>query len=268
MSNEGASPRTKGAIPRRLMLIGAAMVALATACSPEPRDTRTFGPYIVAIKADTPAVLATDEAQVFQVRRSVPLPLKERPPGIPRTPPYPGGVWYTPDQVRVQLSYVITNLEDKAISVELLVDGWNDFVAYTPQIRIVDDEVVKDRSCVQRAMILPPKSRTEGRVSFDDFERMAIALAAIVNKAPNPGHVLDPQTDLDTSPLAKPFIPAIISGITGFDLSLRSSEAARLAVEATVEIIDLAEVVMEEGNEGSSPNRRPRSLIPETVATP
>lgn len=268
MTNEGGSPRSKGAVPRRVALLGAVALAaaLSSACAGEPKDARTFGPYVVAIKADTPSVIQSDEAAVFQVRRSIPLPLKERPQSLPATPPYPGGVWFSPDQLRVQLSYVITNLEDKPVQVELLVDGWNEFRAYTPQMRVVDDEVVADRSCVQRLLILPPKSRTEGRVSFDDFERMAIALAGIMNKAPNPFHLLDPTVDLDRSPLAKPFIPKVISGITGFDLSLRSNQAARIAVEGTVELIDLAEVVMEEGNEGSSPNRRPRALIPEIAA--
>ncbi len=266
MTKEGGTPRSKGAIPRRAMLLGALAVAAVAACAGGAKDARTFGPYVVAIKADTPAAFASDEAQVFQVRRSIPLPLKERPPSLPATPPYPGGVWFTPEQLRVQLSYVITNLEDKPVQVELLVDGWNEFRAYTPQLQVVDDELVADRSCVQRLLILPPKSRTEGRVSFDDFERMAIALAAMMNKAPNPFHLLDPSVDLDQSPLAKPFVPKVISGITGFDLSLRSTQAARIAVEATVELVDLAEVVMEEGNEGSSPNRRPRALIPEIAA--
>ena len=276
MNQEGASPRKTGAFPRRTALLVAltaglvAVAALVTGCGSEPRDARTFGPYIVALKADTPPAVASEDGAVFMVRRSIALPIKERPPGIPGTPGYPGGVWYTPEKLRVQVSYVITNLEDKEITIELLVDGWNEFRAYTPQMRIVDDELEADRSCVQRPLILPAKSRTEGRISYDDFERMAIALAGIVNKAPNPFHLLDPSVDLYSSPLSKPFIPAVIDGITGFDLSLRTRTGGpfRVAVEATVELIDHAEILMEEGNEGASTNRRPQALIPAIAAPP
>lgn len=280
MSKEGASPRStekRGVIPRRTILLGASLVPLASlsssifGCSSSTRDARTFGPYVAAIKSDTPPILASDEATIVQVRRSIALPLKDRPQGLPATPGHAGGVWYTPDQLRVQLSYILTNLENEAVQMEVLVDGWNEFRAYTPQMRIVDDELEADRSCVQRPMILPPKSRTEGRVSFDDFERMAIALSGIFNNAPNPFHLLDPTVDLYSSPLAKPYIPKIIDGITGFDLSLRSRRGVKkIAVEATVEIIDLGEILIEEGNEGSSTNnrRRYREFIPVVAAPP
>jgi hypothetical protein len=269
MHIEGENPLTKGAVPRRTLLLGALCAALVVSCSSEPRDARTFGPYTVALKSDTPAALESEDGAIFQVRRSIPLPIKPRPPGLPGTAPYPSGVWYSPNEFRVQLSYVITNLEDKEVQVELLVDGWNEFRAYTPQIRIVEDDVQADRSCVQRPIIIPAKGRIDGRVSYDDFERMAIALAGILNKAPNPFHLLDPTVDLYGSPLSKPYIPFIIDGITGFDLSLRSRGGpVRVAVEATVEVIDRAEILMEEGNEGSSTNRRPRDLVPEIAAPP
>jgi hypothetical protein len=223
MKNEGHSPRAEGGIPRRTILQGAlgALGVFAIGCSSEERDARTFGPHVVALKADTPAALEGPEASVFQVKRSVALPLLDTPPDVPATPPYPRGVWFTPDQFRVQVSYLVSNLEPKDVSLELLIDGWNEFIYYSPQVRVVDDEIIPDRSCAQRPMIVPARGRVEGRVSFDDFERIAIALAGIMNKAPNPGHLLDPTTKLYESPLSKPYIPSFISGITGFDLSIR-----------------------------------------------
>jgi len=242
---------------------------MAIGCNTDPRDPRTAGPYVVALKTDTPAILSGEEASVFQVRRSIALPLKERPQSLPATPPYPRGVWYTPEKLRVQLDYVVTNLEARDVRFEVLVDGWNEFIWYSPQVLLVDDKVLPDRSCVQRSTLIPAKGRVEGRVSFDDFERMAIALAGIFNKAENPGHLLDPSTNLETSPLATKYIPGVISGITGFNLGLRiqGDASARVALEAIVEVIDLEGVLMEEGNEGTSPNRRPgdmgrRELIP------
>ncbi len=272
MRTEAKSPHPQGGIPRRTILQGALGIAgaFAIGCMDEKRDTRTYGPHVVALKSDTAAVLEGPEASVFQVKRSVALPLLDTPPGLAAVTPYPRGVWFTPEQFRVQVSYLVSNLEDRSVSLEVLLDAWNEFVWYSPQVRVVDDEIVPDRSCAQRPMILPPRGRVEGRVSFDDFERIAAALAGIMNKAPNPGHLFDPTTNLYESPLAKPYVPTIISGITGFDISIRAAAAARVVVEAMVEIIDLRGVLMDEGDEGSTSNRRPgdrgrRELIPITV---
>jgi hypothetical protein len=234
--------------------------AYAIGCGSGERDPRTFGPYVVAMKSDTPPALEGPEASVFQVKRSVALPLSERPPNLPATPPYPRPVWFTPEQLRVQVDYVVTNLEARSIQMELLFDGWNEFIYYSPQVRVVDDEVIPDRSCVQRPILMPAKGRAEGRVSFDDFERMAIALAGITNNAENPGHLLDPSVNLRESPLATKYIPSVISGITGFDVSIRTAAAARIAVEVVVELIDRDDILMEEEEEGSSPNRRDRDM--------
>jgi len=274
----GSAPREVGSLPRRdflLRTLGGALVAAAPiGCGTAPQS-RTWGPYVVALTSSSPALIAGEEASVFQLGRQIAIPIKPRPEGLSNTPSYRRPVWITPDQLRIQLSYVITNLEDRDLQIELLVDGWNGSFFYAPQVRVVDDEIVADRSCVQRLMIIPAKGRLEGRVSFDDFERMAIALAGIgntANKAPNPFHLLDPTTKLYESPLSKPHIPAVIESILGFDLSLRTTAAVRLAVEATVEAIDREDVLMDEGEEAESPNRRResygRTALTPVVATP
>lgn len=251
--------------PRNLVLLGAlALGVSATSCS-ATRDTRTDGPFYVAITDKTPAALMGDQGGVYQVKRSIALPLGDR-PEIPQLKPYPGGVWYTPADLRVQMDYVITNLEDKDVTVELLVDGWNEFIYYSPQVQLDDEGMVQaDRSCVDRMIIIPAKGRAEGRVSFDDFERMAQALAAIENKAPNPFHVVEPSTSFD-DPLIKPYMPDVIDGISGFDLSLRTTEPVRVVVEATTELVDLKGVLVEEGT--VSHHRRPGREWKPTVAAP
>lgn len=265
---EVASPRALGARPRSLAARVTAMwavvsvlVALAIACS-GTRETRTAGPYVVAITATTPPVIQSQEGGLYQMQRSVGLPLAERPKDLPSAKPYPGGVWYTPADLRVQVSYVISNLEDKDVNVELLVDGWNEFIYYAPQVSLdAEGQVQADRSCVDRLMIVPAKGRVTGTVSFDDFERMAMALATVENGAPNPHHVMDPSTTFDDV-LVKPYLPAVIDGITGFDVSLRTTEPVRVALEATVELVDLAGVLLDEGSTTTS--RRPgRAFVPQ-----
>lgn len=264
----GNSPRLVGSLPRREFLLrtlgGAAVVAAGPlGCGAAP-DSRTWGPYVIAITNTTPPVAQGEEDAVFMVRRPITIPVKPRPDGLAATPGYRRPVWITPDKLRTQLSYVITNLESTDLRIEFLVDGWNGSVYYSPQTRVVDDAVVSDRSCIQRLMILPAKSRVQGRISYDDFERMAIALAGMSNtalKAPNPFHFLDPSVKLYESPLSKPYIPQTIESILGFDVSLRltagvGTGAPRVAVEATVEALDLDEVLMASGEEEQSPNTR------------
>lgn len=273
-STAGFGPRTLGALPRRAFLsrtLGGAVVAAFAplGCGTAP-ETRTWGPFVVAMTETTPAALTGDEASLFQVRRSIAVPVKPRPEGLSATPGYRRPVWITPEQLRTQLSYVITNLEDREVQIELLVDGWNGGFYYSPQVRVVEDGIEADRSCVQRLLILPAKGRVEGRVSYDDFERMAIALAGMTNtqgRAPNPFHLLDPTTKLYESPLSKPYIPAVIESVLGFDLSLRSTAAVRVAVEATVEALDRDGVLMDSDEEDTSPNTR-RDSYGRTVFVP
>ncbi|MGZ6087083.1 MAG: hypothetical protein ACXWUE_26640 [Polyangiales bacterium] len=246
--------------------MGALALGVSASSCGGTRDSRTNGPFYVAITDKTPAALMGDQGGVYQVRRSIPIPLGEK-PDIPGLKPYPGGVWYTPADLRVQMSYVITNMEDKDVTVELLVDGWNEFIWYSPQVKLDDEgQVQADRSCVDRHIIIPAKSRAEGRVSFDDFERMAQALAAIENKAPNPFHVVEPSTSFD-DPLIKPYMPEVIDGITGFDLSLRATEPVRVVVEATLELVDLKGVLVEEGTDSKNRRSSKKELQP-VVAAP
>src|SRR5262245_50882546 len=101
--------------PRSWLLVGALALGVATTSCDSTRDTRTAGPFYVDITDKTPAALMGDEGGVYQVRTSIPIPLAGK-PDIPRLAPYPGGVWYTPADLRVQMSYVITNLEDKEVT--------------------------------------------------------------------------------------------------------------------------------------------------------
>ncbi len=274
-----SNPRSLGGLPRRDFLVGSLGGALVAAAGPlgcgTAPQSRTWGPYVVAMTATTPPAIAGAEASLFQVRRFIAIPVKPRPEKLDRTPGYRRPVWITTDHLRTQLSYVISNLEDRDLEVQLLVDAWNGSRFYAPQVRVVEDAIEADRSCVQRLIIVPAKGRVRGTVSFDDFERMAVALAGMTNEqnpAQNPFHLLDPTTKLYESPLSKPYIPATIESILGFDLSLRTSSAARVAVEATVEALDLAEVLVPEGEEGTSPNVRRdsygRSIFVPAVLTP
>ena len=41
-----------------------------------------------------------------------------------------------------------------------------------------------------------------------------------------------------SSPLVDPYQPAVIPGVTGFDIGLRTTEPANIAIEVVVEVVD------------------------------
>jgi hypothetical protein len=119
---------------------------------------------------------------------------------------------------------------------------------------------------VDRRLLLPAKGRVTGTISFDDFERVAIELGIIMNGAPNPFHVVEPHTELFSDVQTKPYIPTLIAGLTGFDLSVRSNGPAKLALEATLEVDDRAGLLVAEGE--ASKARPPGKRYNPVVATP
>jgi len=267
--HEASRPQGEGNVPRssRSRFASGCLAALML-CAPlamscgRASEARTLGPYTLAIKENTPAALQGEEGGVYQVTVPIALPLFEPPKGDQpnKVKPYSRGLWFTSSDVQIQVSYVITNFENSDITIQLLVDGWNEYIRYSPAVRIVDDDVVADRSCNDRLLVVPAKKRVEGRVSFDDFERIATALATVQNGAPNATHVMEPHTKLRESPLTRAFVPPVIAGLVGFDLSLRSSAKVKVAVEATVEIIDHVGVMVPKGEKATNvyPNRLTR----------
>lgn len=274
VASRGVAPTGEGNTPQRgrfavaLSTIAtiAAALALLTSCG-HAEDTRTVGPYTLALTDTTKPALGDPGGQgaVYETQVAIALPLTD-PPALEGagSRPYPRPVWYTSNDLRVQLQYVITNFEDKEIVVELMVDGWNEFIRYSPTVS-VDEEgnVNADRAMVDRIIIVPAKSRVTGTVSYDDFERAALSLATIMNGAANPFHVVEPHTNILSDPATAPFVPSVIDGITGFDLSLRSSTAVKVAVEATVELIDHGDHLVANGAPFTArPPRRYHPVLP------
>jgi len=248
---EGASPRGLGRFARILTGLAAIGVVLASGCSSN-QDERTIGVYTLAITDKTaPAVPAVgDEPPLYQVTTQVRFPLRPRPDRAllgDVVKPYTQPIWFTSGQLQAQFTYVIKNLGNTDVTVELLVDGWNEFIRYSPTVAIVvvngEQELQADRSVVDRLMIIPAYSTVEGRISYDDFERMATALAILTPEPhhPNPFHVVEPHTKLATDPTTMTWIPPVIDGITGFDLSLRARGAVKIVLEGSLELVDHTE---------------------------
>lgn len=145
--DEGVGPQSEGTRPRgiarfaRLLTALATLgVALASGCS-NNQDERTVGIYTLAISDKTPTAVPQvgDEPPLYQVTVPVAFPLRATPSPVPgeAVKPYPRAVWYTSNQLQAQFTYVIKNLGNTDVTVELLVDGWNEFIRYAPTVAIV-----------------------------------------------------------------------------------------------------------------------------------
>lgn len=274
---EGTHPQPQGVARRGFLKslgLGAGVVAVpglgafAAGCA-GPTDRRTEPTAVIAITETTAPAVTTEEDAIYQVTRPMPVPLVARPASNllgPAVKPYARGLWYSPSDLRIQCTYVVSNLTNATLRAEILFDMWNEFIYYAPAVTVSEEEGLQaDRSSIDRLVDIPAKSRVVASVSFDDFERAAVALAIMLDPArPNDFHLVDPATNLFQSALAKPYLPSAIDGITGFDLSLRVSGAVgappKVVVEATLELEDRTGTLLVKDGDPPSPNRTKQSM--------
>jgi hypothetical protein len=255
-------------------LLATALVFGAPACAGS--TDRQLGTVTLAISSTTPPALSQGTAMIYQVSVPVPLPLAARPSPLPNKGAgyYPGDFWFQSNELQLQLDYVITNLESSPVTVELMCDAWNDFIRYTPQVTVTEEGVDADPSTEDRLIYIPALGRISGTISFDDFERVARVMGALSNPKPapsmNPYHLLVRQTDITTDPLAAPFIPPVVAGLRGFDLSLRDMNGPdRVLVEATLTIRDHGNHLVPDGSKSPNgpPSKRYSPVAPSTATT-
>lgn len=227
-------------------------ITLTSACA-STDDNLVTGPFAVAMTNTTAPIYDDGQMQLYQVSIPVQLPvLRGRAEGA--AAPYPRAPFVRKEDVRYTLRFVLTNLDDAPHSVELLIDPWNEFVRYQPGLSLgAEEEAVPNLSGIDRYYVLQPKQRLEGLLPPDDFFELATDLATaqsifarppdaegdfggatLYNRAFN---IQNRSTQPD--PLLGGYIPQVIAGVTGFDLGLRTSQPANVAVEVIVDVVDV-----------------------------
>lgn len=262
--------------------VGACVVASGGCAGNDEKEV--LPPVVLAMLETTAPIYDDGQEQIYQVTRDVRLPYRqpkdgERPSG--QLDPYPRPPFHYVTDSRVTIRFTLTNLEDRPRNVELLVDPWNEFVRYVPGVTMVrEDEAVPNFSGIQRIFILPPKSRVEGIITPDDMVELATDLtvamalerrppaadgefagAALFNRAFN---IQNRSSEPDV--VLQSWMPpnrSQIAAVTGFDLGLRTTEPAKLAVELVVDIEDLhGERVVMDGEPGDRLGRPGTELTP------
>jgi hypothetical protein len=107
-------------------------------------------------------------------------------------------------------------------------------------------------SGIDRFFILPPLGRIEGILTPDDIVELATDLGTAMKLDKTPQ---DPMSAFagpalfnrafnvqnrssQPDPLLAPFIPKVVAGIVGFDLGLRTSAPAKIAIEVVLDVED------------------------------
>jgi len=269
-------PEPRASSPQLLSVFVVFGCAFAFACSSQ-EQTRNLEPDQVGLTPDVAPIFEDDESQLFEVKRGLQFPILD-PSGAEAdalnqqvVEPYGRKPWITNEDVKVQLTWTLSNLDQDQHVVELLIDPWNEFGRYYPGMTLTDAEEQTFKpnfSGIDRYYVLEGKgagasSRRHGTCTFDDMDEMAIDFATVQNmiKFPPPlpnGAPTDPDMEVDPLPiyanhafnfinrssddlLVAPYIPAVIAGLTGVDFGLRTTEKATIALDIQIEVVDLGQ---------------------------
>jgi hypothetical protein len=263
----------RGPGARRFSSLGALFAAFAASafagCTSSSADQVTQ-PVALGMTSSMTPYYSDGQLTLYQVLTPVQLPVRAMttadvrsvgppPPGTP----YPRGVFLRAEDESVEVHYTISNVDGVQHNVWLLVDPWNEFVRWRPGVTIVDDENTTPNYGYDLEFAVPAKQRIEGTLTFDDMHEIAIKLASVeqllaspqalaqmqgsamvgstFNATPIANNIFNPNNRSNSvpgDPLYTPWIPPVIAGVTGFDLGLRTSEPANVAVEVTLEVQD------------------------------
>lgn len=255
--------------PRRgLHTLGAmgALAALAIGCGSKHEEGKTLPSVQVGMDQSLAPVYDDGELELYEVRVGTPLPIlaptPEQAAEVEAQPmaPYAHAPWARLGQVRVQLSWTLTNLDDEPHTVEVLVDPWNEFAKYFPGLQLADEEngtYLPNLSGIDYLYAMDaaggPDSRRHGTFTFDDLDEMArdFATALALRADPPPSddpdddptlryvnHAFAFQNHSDRDPLVQKWVPPVAPALTGFDIGLRTFEPAKVAIEVVAEVVD------------------------------
>ncbi|MEO8178943.1 MAG: hypothetical protein ABI895_08930 [Deltaproteobacteria bacterium] len=237
--------------------------------------TRRLDPVSVAMVGDAgfAPVYDDDELTIYEAKTSLMLPILAPKPAqlaalrSDASDPFERLPWLRQNDVHVQVTWTLSNLDPGAHAVWVMLDPWNEFGRYQPAVHMDGEEAVRDLSGIDMLFEVPgteddAEPRIVGTFTFDDMDELAIDFATvfkILNDAvPVDDEQDDPRATLvnhafnvrdrsNRSPLLQPYRPSVVPGLVGFDYGLRTSEHANVALELLVELRDDGDRVAERG---------------------
>src|SRR5688572_26279267 len=180
----GVSGRGRpAAVPKALVMVG--FLGLGHVGCGGADETRMLPPAQVAMNQTVGPIYSDDEMMIFEVKRGLPFPILAPEAGQQgsgaATPPYPRAPWITLDDVRVQVSWTVSNLDNVPRNVEVLIDPWTEFGRYWPGLTLIDaenGEYAPNQSGINyyyplEAASAGEGSRRHGTYTYDDLDELA-----------------------------------------------------------------------------------------------
>jgi hypothetical protein len=258
------------------------LALLAVGCSSNT-ESKTIPSVQLAMDETLAPVYDDGELTLYEVRLGTQLPIlaptAEQAADIEGQPmePYAHAPWVRLDQVRLQLSWTLTNLDSQPHNVEVLIDPWNEFAKYFPGLQLTNPDegsYLPNLSGIDYLYAMEGSgsagSRRHGTFTFEDLDEMARDFAtAFALRADPPKPIGDPdsmddatltfvnhafafQNHSDRDPLVQKWVPAVVPALTGFDVALRTYEPAKIAIEVIAEVVDVgSNRVKTEGRDGA-----------------
>ncbi len=260
------------------VLLGLGLLSALSGCSSEDHQESCINqsasgdclPIQVGMTKAVAPIYDDGEMQIFEVKKGVAFPILA-PTDVTRgelnniaMEPYGRRPWVTTDDIDVQVTWTISNLDNEEHVVELLVDPWNEFGRYYPGLQLTDpdeQEYMPNFSGIDKRFIVMPSSsgegsRVHGTFTYADLEEVATDFATVMDLIKNPpmlggdpedmedptvaytNHAFHWQNRSYNDLLTKPWVPETIAGLTGLDLGFRTYEPANVAIEVVVEVVD------------------------------
>ena len=253
----------------------------AAGCGSKEQD-RNLQPSEVGMTKGVMPIFDDGETQLFEVKKGLQFPIikpdKDSQSALnkQKTEPYGRQPWITTDDVKVQLTWTLSNLDTQEHVVELLVDPWNEFGRYYPGRQLADAEEQKfepNLSAIDQYFVLGgvgsgEASRRHGTFTFDDMKEVAVDFATVQALIKNPpttlpggfqskdmgmddplpvyaNHAFNDQNRSYDDPLSAPYIPQVIAGLTGIDFGFRTSKASDPKNPSAVDVGIAFEIAIE-----------------------
>ena len=285
----GVTRPTSG--PHAPILLGLGLAALLSVGCGDQAHEESLPPLQVGMTKEVAPIYDDGELVIYEVKKGVSFPIlapSEQVRGTlnqEQTEPYGRQPWVTIEDLQVQVSWTISNLDEEAHIIEMLVDPWNEFGRYYPGLQLTDadnEEFMPNFSGIDKRYIVAgkgagDKSRVHGTYTFADLDEMATDLATVMGiiKTPPPAedeeedprvtyanHAFHTQNRSDDDPLVRQWVPGTVAGLTGLDLGFRTDEPANAAIEVAIELVDKnGKRLKTEDNDASDPVLPPTEAI-------
>lgn len=232
--------------------------------------------YQVALTPQTMPALSNMDGALYIVETHAALPIK--PPsaaelsalqsGVSRYPglPFSRLPWVERRDFALLVDFSLSNLDDKPHTIDVILNGVNEFSEYVPTIIQLDNQPpLPLHSQWEKRYLLDAKQRIAVTVREEDLDEVAVDLATVVNGAPNSDEIVYFENKSYSDPRSQKYIPKVIPGLTGLRLGLRATGASSVLLEATVRVRDAADKLAQDGEPRMQLMPQPfMSVVPET----